>query len=159
MDGKAFRQALGRFATGVCLITVNDEQSGPLALTANSFSSVSLDPPLVLWSIQNNSECFREYTQNEYFAFSVLGGEHASLSGKYARLGEHAIDPAEFEQNAQGVPVLKDAIAQFNCRLFALHEAGDHHIIVGEVLDFGVADGAPLLFSNGQYDGLASLKA
>jgi flavin reductase (DIM6/NTAB) family NADH-FMN oxidoreductase RutF len=141
MDGKAFRQALGRFSTGVCLITVNDEVSGSLALTANSFSSVSLDPPLVLWSIQNNSECFREYTENEHFAFSVL-----------------ASDPEEFQENAQGVPVLRGAIAQFNCRLFALHEAGDHHIVVGEVLDFDVSEGAPLLFSNGQYDELASAK-
>jgi len=158
MDGKAFRQALGRFSTGVCLITVNDEVSGSLALTANSFSSVSLDPPLVLWSIQNNSECFREYTENEHFAFSVLASDHASLSGKYARRGEHAIDPEEFQDNAQGVPVLRGAIAHFNCRLFALHESGDHHIVVGEVIDFDVSEGAPLLFSNGQYDELASSK-
>jgi flavin reductase (DIM6/NTAB) family NADH-FMN oxidoreductase RutF len=157
MDGKEFRQALGRFSTGVCLITVNDRDSGALALTANSFSSVSLDPPLVLWSIQNNSEFFREYTENEHFAFSVLASDQAALSGKYARRGEHAVEPAEFSNNTHDVPLLNGAIAHFSCRLFALHEAGDHHIIVGEVLDFQTAEGAPLLFSNGQYDELASV--
>lgn len=157
MEGKEFRQALGRFSTGVCIVTVNDKDTGALALTANSFSSVSLDPPLVLWSIQNNSDCFREYTENEYFAFSLLASDQTDLSGKYARRGEHAVEPAEFNNNPHGVPLLNGAIAHFSCRLFALHEAGDHHIIVGEVLDFQTAHGAPLLFSNGQYDELASL--
>ena len=104
MTDRELRGALGRFATGVCLITVNDEQSGQLALTANSFSSVSLDPPLVLWSIQNSSECYREYTDCAYFGISVLAAEHEELSNRYAKKGNHTIDSDAFVAYDQGVP-------------------------------------------------------
>lgn len=156
MDSREFRNALGQFPTGICLITVNDTQLGSLALTANSFASVSLDPALVLWSIQNNSEVFREYTDAEYFGISMLAASDADVSGRYARRGEHAIDAADFDVDAHGVPLLKNALVSFSCKTHALHLAGDHHIIVGEVLAMSAREGAPLVFAKGAYDGLQS---
>lgn len=157
MNDRELRGALGRFATGVCLITVNDEQSGQLALTANSFSSVSLDPPLVLWSIQNSSECYREYTHCAYFGISVLAAEHEALSNRYAKKGDHAIDSDSFAVDDQGVPLLSNALANFSCAIHSIIDAGDHQIIIGRVIDFMVNDGAPLLFFGGQYDRLLSV--
>ena len=79
MSSTEFRNALGAFTTGVCLITVNDTHSGALALTANSFSSLSLEPPLVLWNIQNDSDCFREYTECAHFGISILCADQQAL--------------------------------------------------------------------------------
>ncbi len=155
MDTKAFRSALGRFATGVCLITVDDAESGAMAMTANSFSSVSLDPALVLWSIQNDSDCFREYTQCVRFGISVLNDQQTELSNQYARKGQHAISEDQFLRDEHGIPLLRDALAQFSCKLHQLHEAGDHHIVVAQVEAFSVADGSPLLFFGGAYNSLS----
>ena len=154
MTDRELRGALGQFATGVCLITVDDEQSGQLALTANSFSSVSLDPPLVLWSIQNNSDCYREYTDCGFFGISVLASEHEALSNHYAKKGNHAIDADRFTLDKQGTPLLTNALANFSCATHAVIDAGDHQIIVGRVIDFSTNNGTPLLFYGGKYDRL-----
>ena len=155
MNGVDFRNALGRFATGVCLISVADARSGALALTANSFSSVSLEPPLVLWSIQNGSECFREYTECTAFGISVLCADQQELSNHYAGKANHAVRKDDFEMDAAGVPLLKRAAASFSCTMWALHEAGDHHIIVGQVVEHRVNNEAPLVFQGGAYRQLA----
>jgi flavin reductase (DIM6/NTAB) family NADH-FMN oxidoreductase RutF len=84
IDGRELRNALGRFATGVCIISTMTENGKPLGMTANSFSSVSLDPPLVLWSLQNNSEVFDVFSRPRYFAINVLAREHHEHSGRYA---------------------------------------------------------------------------
>ena len=89
IDTGDFRQALGQFATGVCLVTLDDPGLGPLATTVNSFSSVSLDPPLVLWSIQNSSDHLAVYTKCPHFGISVLSSEQGALSGQYAQRGGH----------------------------------------------------------------------
>lgn len=159
MTDREFRSALGKFATGVCLVTVNDNLSGKLALTANSFSSVSLEPPLVLWSIQNSSDCFREYTSCEFFGISVLAAHHEALSNRFAKKGGHGIDPALFTEDSQGTPLLSGALANFSCAVHNIVDAGDHQIIVGSVIEFAVNDGNPLLFHGGQYDRLLSTSA
>lgn len=155
IDTRALRDALGQFATGVCLITVNDARSGPLALTANSFASVSLEPALVLWSIQNSSECFREYTSCAHFGISIMTAAQAEHSSRYARRGEHGIDPADFHLDEDGIPRLHHASAWFVCRQHALFPGGDHQIIVGEVLRMGGKAAPPLVFFGGQYRTLA----
>lgn len=157
MNTRALRDALGQFATGVCLISVNDAHSGPLALTANSFASVSLEPPLVLWSIQNSAECFREYTDCEYFGISVLAQAQQALSNRYARRGEHGIDAPDFEIDPDHVPLLKHATAHFTCRTHTVYPGGDHHIVVGEVVRFQSDPDSPLLFHSGQYGALAGV--
>ena len=155
MDTGDFRQALGRFATGVCLVTVDDSELGPLATTVNSFSSVSLDPPLVLWSIQNSSDHLAVYTQCQHFGISVLSSEQGALSGQYAQRGGHSVQADHFTTGPQGEPKLIDALAHFTCAAYAVHPGGDHQIIVGEVLQFESRNAAPLIFYNGGYRALS----
>ncbi|MEQ9464698.1 MAG: flavin reductase family protein [Haliea sp.] len=157
LDGREFRNALGRFATGVCLITAVNEQGEPLALTANSFSSVSLDPPLVLWSLQNNSEVFDVYAGARHYAINVLAGNQQELSSRYARKGDHVLEPGHFTPGENGgAPLINDALVSFECSLDATHPGGDHLIIVGRVDAMQVRpEGEPLMFYSGAYRALA----
>ena len=156
IDGREFRDALGRFATGVCLITTVNEDQEALAMTANSFSSVSLDPPLVLWSLQNNSDVYDVFARPRYFAINVLASEQEGLSNQYARKGQHGLDAAHYRAGKYGAPIVRDALVSFECELYATHEGGDHLIIVGRVHDMhSRPDGAPLLFYGGAYRELA----
>ncbi len=151
MDSREFRNALGQFATGVCLVTVADAESGDLAMTVNSFASVSLEPPLVLWSIQNSAHYLRAFTECEHFAVSVLHADQQELCGHYARRDNHPINPAHFDRDGHGVPVLKGALATFSCRRWNLYDGGDHQIIVGEVAEFTRQAGDALAFAAGQF--------
>jgi len=155
MDAGDFRQALGQFATGVCLVTVDDSELGPLATTVNSFSSVSLDPPLVLWSIQNSSDHLAVYTECQHFGISVLSSEQGAVSSQYAQRGGHGAQAEHFTTGPQGEPKLINALAHFTCAAYAVHPGGDHHIIVGEVLQFESAEAAPLIFYSGGYRALS----
>lgn len=155
MDTGDFRQALGRFATGICLVTVDDPELGPLATTVNSFSSVSLDPPLVLWSIQNSSDHLAVYTQCQHFGISVLNSEQGALSSQYAQRGGHSAQAEHFTTGPQGEPKLIDALAHFTCSAYAVHAGGDHQIIVGEVSQFESREAAPLIFYSGGYRALS----
>ena len=154
IDGAAFRQALGQFATGVCLVTVDDAELGPLATTVNSFSSVSLEPPLVLWSIQNSSDHLRVYTECQHFGVSILTAEQSGLSGHYAQRGGHSALEEHFATGPHGEPRLIDALAHFSCASHAVYPGGDHQIIVGEVLEFAMSESDPLIFHGGSYRGL-----
>jgi flavin reductase (DIM6/NTAB) family NADH-FMN oxidoreductase RutF len=155
IDTGDFRQALGQFATGVCLVTVEDPELGPLATTVNSFSSVSLDPPLVLWSIQNSSDHLAAYTECPHFGISVLSSEQGALSSQYAQRGGHGAQAEHFTIGPQGEPKLTDALAHFTCAAYAVHPGGDHQIIVGEVLQFESREAAPLIFYSGGYRALS----
>ncbi|MEJ2531575.1 MAG: flavin reductase family protein [Halioglobus sp.] len=152
LQARQLRDALGRFATGVCLITVVTESGQALALTANSFSSVSLDPPLVLWSLQNSSDVYDTYASASEFAINVLALEQLDLSNLYARKGEHLLDPAHYTLGQHGAPVIRDALVAFECGQHATHEGGDHLIIIGEVRSVTAREeGVPLLFFGGAY--------
>lgn len=155
-DGRDLRNALGRFATGVCLITAVNEEGEALALTANSFSSVSLDPPLVLWSLQNNSDVFDHFASPSHYAINVLAREQEALSNQYAKKGQHLIDDAHFSTGKHGAPIIRDALVSFECEHHANHDGGDHVIIVGRVVDMTAReDGDPLLFYCGGYRDLS----
>ena len=152
IDSRELRDALGRFATGVCVISTVTEQGESLGLTANSFASVSLDPPLVLWSLQNNSDVYEEFSKPRYFAINVLAREHHGHSGQYSRKGEHLLDPDHYVPGRFGAPIVLEALVSFECELHATHDGGDHLIIVGRVRDIMVReDGEPLLFYSGRY--------
>ncbi len=151
-DGRELRNALGRFATGVCVITTRTDDGRSLGMTANSFSSVSLDPPLVLWNLQSNSEVFAEFAYPERFAINVLALEQQNLSNQYARKGDHLLDPQHFRLGRNGTPVIREALVTYECALWANYDGGDHAIVVGEVLDLVQRpDGKPLLFFSGGY--------
>jgi len=151
-DSREFRDALGRFATGVCVITFAPENGKPFGITVNSFASVSLEPALVLWSLQNNSDVFDVIVNTERYAVNILGSEQRALSDQYAKKGDHDLSPEHFSIGETGAPVLKNAIVTFECENEAQHDGGDHAILVGRVLEMANNPaGEPLLFVSGKY--------
>ena len=156
-DTKAFRQALGCFPTGVAVVTAKLPGRHPMGITVNSFASVSLDPPLVLWCIDRRSDRFETFTQADGYVISVLGTAHESVSVRLAKSGSHSLEGVELLETDLGAPALADALAIFECKRHAVHEGGDHAILVGQVLRFARREaGAPLVFFNGRYGALAS---
>ena len=152
LDGRELRDALGRFATGVCVITTVSGEQKAVGMTANSFSSVSLDPPLVLWSLQNNSDVYNVFAAPRHFAVNILSSEQQAYSNQYAKKGQHDLDPAHYRLGKYGAPIIRGALATFECELHATHEGGDHLIIVGRVTDMHQRPtGEPLLFYCGRY--------
>lgn len=151
---RAFRDALGQFATGVTVVTATTP-AGPLGITANSFASLSLDPPLVLWSPARASRRFAPMVAAQHYAIHVLGQDQMDLCRHFARNGLDFALPG-VEINAEGVPLLPGCLARFECRQSTVHEGGDHAIIVGTVVRAVFQEGAPLVFSAGQYGGFSA---
>lgn len=151
IDLLELRRCLARFATGVTVVTCKNRDDKPCGVTANSFTSVSLEPPLVLWNISRNSSSINAYRHAEYFAINVLTADQRELSSHFAKSGSSLFNVVSYENSVHGVPVLNDTLAWMICRTYQIHECGDHYIIVGEVKDFHFADGPPLLFFNGRY--------
>lgn len=151
-DGlRAFRDALGRFATGVTVVTA-ETPDGPQGFVANSFASVSLDPPLVLWSPARRSSRFAGFSTARHYAIHILGVAQFDQIARFGR-GGTGFAGAEPDRSAEGVPLIADALARFECAQHATHDGGDHLIILGRVLRFALRDGAPLVFSQGAYGG------
>ena len=151
IDGRELRDALGRFATGVCVITTIESQK-PLGMTVNSFASVSLDPPLVLWSLQINSDIYTAFAGAEHFAINILSKDQQQLSNLYAQKGDHLLHPDHYRIGKYGSPILRDALTTLECKLETTHEGGDHRIIMGRVRDMHTrSTGKPLLFFSGAY--------
>lgn len=151
---RQFRDALGSFATGVTLITITTE-GGPMGFAANSFASVSLDPPLVLWSLARSSRRAPHYLAAQHFAIHILPEQSRDLLARFARNGQ-GFDGLPHRRNAQGVPVLDEALARFECRQHMTHDGGDHVIILGQVLRVTCQSGAPLVFCHGHYGGFSA---
>lgn len=151
-DGRELRNAMGRFATGVCLITTVSEQQQALAMTANSFSSVSLDPPLALWNLQDSSDVYKDFAGPRYFAINILSSEQKDLSNHYAGKGQHEINPDHYRSGKYGAPIIRDALVSLECELEATYPGGDHLIIVGRIRDMDERpNGEPLVFYAGGY--------
>lgn len=150
-DAKQFRQALGAFATGVTVITTTDEAGRDVGLTANSFNSVSLDPPMVLWSLDKKSSSFEAFQRNEYFAVHILACDQDHVSNKFAKSGDDKFHGMDITRGVAGLPLLKGCSARFICRTFERYEGGDHVILVGEVTTFEDFKRAPLVFHSGKY--------
>jgi flavin reductase (DIM6/NTAB) family NADH-FMN oxidoreductase RutF len=153
VEGRALRSALGRFATGVTLVTTATE-AGPLGFTANSFASVSLDPPLVLWSPARSSSRFPAFAAARFYTIHVLGAEQFALIGRFAR-GGVGFEGLPALRSPEGAPLIADPLARFDCEQHATHDGGDHLIIVGRVLRAAFRDGDPLVFSQGRYGGVS----
>ncbi len=152
LDSREFRNSLGRFATGVCVITANPKGYEPFGMTVNSFASVSLEPPLVLWSLQNNSECYPAFEAADKFTINILASDQIDISNQYAKKGDHALDKAHYHLGRNGAPVLRNAIASFECDMWQRYDGGDHVILVGKVKELeSRPTGDPLLFYSGGY--------
>ncbi len=148
---REFRDALGQFATGVTVITTRRGDGAPVGMTASSFNSVSLDPPMVLWSVAKASSKCAAFEAADAFAVNVLADDQVALSRRFARGGEAQFEGAEWREGLDGLPLLEGCAANFQCRKVYQYEGGDHLIIVGEVRDFLAVDRRALVFHRGQY--------
>ncbi len=152
IDPMEMRQALGHFPTGVTVITTRDNKGAAVGMTASSFNSLSLTPPLILWSIDKNTGCFDTFNECEHFAIHVLTSEQQELSNLFAKRGVDKFSELETTNGAGDCPLLNDYCARFECQIENRFDGGDHIIIVGRVLDMARNDDRqPLVFHRGQY--------
>lgn len=150
-DTRDFRSALGKFATGVTVVTARDGEENH-GVTASSFNSVSMEPPLILWSIDKGANSLNAYRNAEHFVVNVLSNEQVDISNRFARRGEDKFAGIVIEEGLGGVPKVKGAAAHFECRTWNVYEGGDHLIIVGEVMRYAYRnEGSALVFHNGRY--------
>jgi 3-hydroxy-9,10-secoandrosta-1,3,5(10)-triene-9,17-dione monooxygenase reductase component len=148
---QALRSALGRFATGVTIITCVGADGQRVGLTANSFNSLSLDPPLVLWSLRVGSPVFEAFESATHFAVNVLAASQVELSRRFAAPVDDRFAEGHWSAGLGIAPVLAGCTAVFECRTHARLDGGDHRLYIGEVLRLVEQDVAPLLFHGGHY--------
>ncbi len=151
---RELRGALSRFGTGVTIVSTQTD-AGPVGITANSFSSVSLDPPLVLWSASKTSRRFPFFSEAEHMAIHILAEEQMPLCRAFAA-SPHAFDAADWAEGQTGAPLIDGCLARFECERYAEYDGGDHAIIVARVLRASVRQGTPLLFFGGQFGNFAA---
>ena len=156
MDSRDLRKGLGCFATGVTIVTTVDAAGGPVGLTVNSFNAVSLDPPLVLFSLRRQANSLAAFLAAEHFAVNVLRAEQQALSHSFAIASADKWRGVDYVTWDSGCPILPDALSKFECRIRHTHDGGDHVIFVGEITRMECdVDGQPLLYFRGDYCGLA----
>ncbi|WP_432696444.1 p-hydroxyphenylacetate 3-hydroxylase reductase component [Marinobacterium sp. YM272] len=152
LDPHAFRRALGNFATGITIVTAQNPAGERIGLTVNSFNSVSLDPPLILWSLDKRSADSLEVIREAgHFAVNVLAADQLDLSNHFARPQDDKFALIQYTEGPGGSPLLESCAARFHCALHEFVEAGDHWILIGRVLDFDDLGRAPLLYHQGAY--------
>lgn len=155
-EQRAFRNALGCYATGIAIVTGIDGDGHPMGLTVNSFAAVSLEPPLVLWSLDNASHSMNAFRQASHYAVNVLAAHQTDLSVRFSTWPVDRFAGLAWQSGVSGAPVLAGCAAWFEARNEIQYPAGDHHIFVGRVERFHQADNvAPLLYHGGQYRQLA----
>jgi flavin reductase (DIM6/NTAB) family NADH-FMN oxidoreductase RutF/flavin-dependent dehydrogenase len=150
-DRRGFRRALGQFATGVAIVSARGRDARPVGLTVNSFTSVSLDPPLVLWSLSKRSSSYADFSAATHFAVNVLAADQHHLSRRFSTPMPDKFAGVECTDGAEGCPLLTGATAHFVCRRLREFDGGDHVIFLGEVEDYQWHEGEPLIFHSGRY--------
>ena len=157
-DARDFRSALGCFPTGVCLVTALASDARRHGMTINSFSSVSLEPPMVLWSLSRNATSAPVFRDAEYFAINVLAAGDGALASQFATPGadKFAACHGRFTAGLGGAPVLAGALASFECHSRHRYYGGDHIVLIGVVERYAHAQGAPLTFHRGRYAAIAA---
>ena len=148
---RQFRSALGAFATGVTIVTTRTRSGVDVGLTANSFNAVSLDPPMVLWSLAKSSKSLPAFLESGYFAVHVLAASQEALSHTFATRGAEKFAGLNLERGQGDIPLLDGCSARFQCRTAVKYEGGDHLVFIGEVEAFDHFDRPPLVFHGGQY--------
>ena len=145
-----FKEALGNYPTGVTVVTMMTEDKIPLGLTVNSFASVSIDPLLILWSIDKRVSTYDLFTKTNKFAVHILGSEQSELCFLFAARDVDRFQNSEWETSAYGLPILKNVAAVLQCETFQTIEAGDHTILIGKVIEIDGDNKAPLLYHKRQ---------
>ena len=155
----SFRKASGRWATGVSIVTAIDTDGEPFGLTMNSVTSLSLDPPLYIVNVDNGSDTLAPMLNSGTFCINVLAEGQQELSNRFAKKGDNKFDGVPYNAGATDAPQLSGALMSIDCRVNAVHDGGDHKIVVGEVVQIVTFDGdpeaKPLLFYGGGYASLA----
>lgn len=143
------RRALGKFPTGVAIATTRGSANRPVGLTINSFASVSLDPPLVLWSIARSAGSLAAFEANDRFAINVLADHQEKICRQFCRDVDDRFDDVDWFESGSGMPLIRGAVAMFDCRVEARHDGGDHVILLGRVEDLCRTGERPLVFYEG----------
>ncbi|WP_428408611.1 flavin reductase family protein [Hyphococcus sp.] len=148
---RPLKNAFGRFATGIGVAACRDGEGAISAITINSFTSVSLEPPLVLWCLENRASTYSAFMGSQSYAVSILRADQQAASQRFAHFLPNGPREEEFETWKSGAPILKERLAGFDCKVIARHDAGDHVILVGEVVKFDSVEGAPLIYFASNY--------
>jgi flavin reductase (DIM6/NTAB) family NADH-FMN oxidoreductase RutF len=156
-DQKLYRSALGSFATGVTIVTTSDKAGLGHGLTVNSFTSVSLEPPLVLWCLGNKSDSFEVFSKSDHYAVNVLAAGQSDLAMRFAGKGDQTLGREEAATLKTGAPVLHQAIAVFDCKVVQRIEAGDHLILIGETQGFETRSESGLTYFRGAFGDTSGL--
>lgn len=151
LDARHFRNALSQFATGVTIITTRLEDDSFLGLTASSFNSVSLDPPLVLWSLDRTANSLPVFTGNSHYVINILAADQAALATQFAQPSKNRFEGVDFTLSPTGLPILSGVAAWFECHNRSRYPEGDHVIFVGEVECCDVRPQEPLVFHDGRF--------
>lgn len=151
IDSDLFRAVLGRFASGITVITTRDTAGTPHGMTVSAFSSLSLDPPLILVCVANDATMAPLLAATETFAVNVLSAGQEAMSRRFAGKIDDRFAGVGYHGGTLGDPILEDVLASLECRIVARHPAGDHVIVVGQVEDAAVHEGKPLLYYRGGY--------
>lgn len=151
MDPQELRRVMGHFATGVTVITTMDRSGNPFGLTANAFTSLSLDPPLVLVCIDKGVQCYPYFEESGLFAVNLLSENQEELSRRFATKGIEKFSGVKWHKGKQGVALLDGAIGHIECRIVNRYDGGDHTIYVGEVVRTSASGDRPLIFFKGKY--------
>ena len=150
-DSVEYRTALGRFATGVTIVTTVDEAGVRYGVTANSYNSVSLDPPLVLWSLAKKSRSINAFQASDAFAIHILSAHQEELAMRFATSTEDKFEGLHVHSGHGGVPLFDECAAHFECTVENRFEGGDHMIFLGRVINFERGDSEPLVFHDGKF--------
>lgn len=156
LDGRALRTALGQFATGITVVTTRAAEGSFVGLTVNSFSALSLEPPLILWSLRGSSPSLPVFENAERFVVNVLAEAQVEVSRRFALPIADKFEGVAHAENAWGQPLIHGAAAWFECRTVSRQVAGDHCLFIAEVERFTLSEAAPLLFHAGGYFALGS---
>lgn len=146
-----FRAALGRFASGVTVITTRGTDGFLHGITVSAFSSVSMNPPLILVCIDKGASSHQSFEESEHFVVNILGAEQQHYSDLFASHSADKFETVDYTETESGIPVLKDALVNLECRKTNAHDDGDHTIFIGEILKSNVRDGEPLVYFHGNY--------
>jgi flavin reductase (DIM6/NTAB) family NADH-FMN oxidoreductase RutF len=154
IEKNQLRQVMGHFATGVTIITTLTKAGQIHGLTANAFTSVSLEPPLLLISVDKKAESFPAFEESRVFTVNILADNQEALSRKFAVSGGNKFEGVAYRIGANGVPILDGALAYIECTLYAAFDGGDHSIYLGEIQQAEISEGRPLVFYRGGYRAL-----
>jgi flavin reductase (DIM6/NTAB) family NADH-FMN oxidoreductase RutF len=155
IERNELRRVMGHFATGVTVITTISKNGTPYGLTANAFTSVSLDPPLLLISVDKKAESYPYFEESKVFTVNILSEEQEALSRKFAASGGDKFQGVAYHVGANGVPILDGVLTYLECKLYASYEGGDHTLFLGEIEQAETKEVRPLLFYRGGYRSLA----